>query len=128
MKTTRPDRNLHQSDQGADKGTEGERDEMNKRLSVSGKAADFRTGLKVAIDGPAGAGKSTVAQIVANRLGYLYIDTGAMYRAATWLALQKGISLNDGDAIARAVSEAKIRLAPGDEGSGNRVRVFVDGQ
>ena len=45
----------------------------------------------IAIDGPAGSGKSTSAKIVARRLGFLYIDTGAMYRAITYLALKKGI-------------------------------------
>ena len=50
----------------------------------------------VAIDGPAGAGKSTVARSLATRLGFRYLDTGAMYRALTWLALEEGISLDDG--------------------------------
>src|SRR6187397_167794 len=53
----------------------------------------------VAIDGPAGAGKSTVARSLAERLGFRYLDTGAMYRALTWLALQEGISLDDGEAL-----------------------------
>ena len=49
----------------------------------------------VAIDGPAGSGKSTVARHLAERLGFRYVDTGAMYRALTWLALERGISLDD---------------------------------
>jgi CMP/dCMP kinase len=53
----------------------------------------------VAIDGPAGAGKSTVARNLAARLGFRYLDTGAMYRALTWLALQERISLDDGEAL-----------------------------
>ena len=53
----------------------------------------------VAIDGPAGAGKSTVAQALAARLGFRYLDTGAMYRALTWLALQRGLELGDGDRL-----------------------------
>jgi cytidylate kinase len=53
----------------------------------------------VAIDGPAGAGKSTVARRLAARLGFRYLDTGAMYRALTWLALQEGVSLEDGAAL-----------------------------
>jgi cytidylate kinase len=59
----------------------------------------------VAIDGPAGAGKSTVASRLAERLGFRYLDTGAMYRALTWLAMQQAIDLSDGDklgALARA--------------------------
>lgn len=54
----------------------------------------------VAIDGPAGSGKSTVASLLAQRLGFRYLDTGAMYRALTWLALERGVSLDDADALA----------------------------
>src|SRR5581483_11578173 len=50
----------------------------------------------VAIDGPAGAGKSTVARALAERLGFRYLDTGAMYRAVTWLAMQRGLDLGNG--------------------------------
>ena len=51
--------------------------------------------MKIAIDGPAGAGKSTLARALASRLGYIYIDTGAMYRALAWKALQAGLDLDD---------------------------------
>jgi len=54
----------------------------------------------VAIDGPAGAGKSTVARALAERLGFRYLDTGAMYRALTWLAMRRGLDLSQGDALA----------------------------
>jgi cytidylate kinase len=60
----------------------------------------------IAIDGPAGAGKSTVARGLAERLGFRYLDTGAMYRALTWLALRKGVALDDGDALS-ALAEAQ---------------------
>jgi cytidylate kinase len=53
----------------------------------------------VAIDGPAGAGKSTVARLLAERLGFAYLDTGAMYRALTWLALERAADLDDGPAL-----------------------------
>ena len=53
----------------------------------------------VAIDGPAGAGKSSVAKALAERLGFRYLDTGAMYRALTWLALHEGVALDDGPAL-----------------------------
>jgi cytidylate kinase len=53
----------------------------------------------VAIDGPAGAGKSTVARRLAERLGFRYLDTGAMYRALTWLAMQRGLPLGDGEPL-----------------------------
>jgi cytidylate kinase len=59
----------------------------------------------VAIDGPAGAGKSTVARALAARLRFRYLDTGAMYRALTWLALERGIGLEDGKALG-ALAEA----------------------
>src|SRR5437773_517195 len=55
----------------------------------------------VAIDGPAGAGKSTVARALAERLGFRYLDTGAMYRALTWLAMQRGIDLGSGELLAQ---------------------------
>ena len=54
----------------------------------------------IAIDGPAGSGKSTVAKEVANMLGFHYLDTGAMYRSIAWLALERGISLDDDEAVA----------------------------
>jgi cytidylate kinase len=54
----------------------------------------------VAIDGPAGAGKSTVARALAERLGFRYLDTGAMYRALTWLAMRRSLDLGGGDALA----------------------------
>ena len=53
----------------------------------------------VAIDGPAGAGKSTVARRLAERLGFRYLDTGAMYRALTWLAMREALPLGEGDAL-----------------------------
>ena len=54
----------------------------------------------ITIDGPAGAGKSTVARALAERLGFRYLDTGAMYRALTWLAMQRGLDLGGADALA----------------------------
>jgi len=84
--------------------------------------------LQIAIDGPAGAGKSTVARKLAEALGYLYIDTGAMYRAATWLTRKHNLSLADSEAIARLAADSEIILKPPDETSEGRIRVFVDGQ
>ncbi len=63
---------------------------------------------RIAIDGPAGSGKSTIGEQLARRLGYLYIDTGAMYRAVAWLALQEGVDINDGPALARLAQNAEI--------------------
>ena len=70
----------------------------------------------VAIDGPAGAGKSTVARIVARRLGVAYLDTGAMYRAITWLARQNGVSPSDGAALAALARANPIGIEPTDDG------------
>jgi cytidylate kinase len=69
--------------------------------------------LIIAIDGPAGSGKSTTAKLVASRLGYLYIDTGAMYRAVTLLAIRKNI-LNDIEAIISELNKTTITLVPSD--------------
>jgi CMP/dCMP kinase len=64
----------------------------------------------VAIDGPAGAGKSTVARTLAERLGFRYLDTGAMYRALTWLALERGVDLDDGEALGELARENPVEL------------------
>ena len=66
----------------------------------------------VAIDGPAGAGKSTVARRLAQRLGFRYLDTGAMYRAVTWLAGQRGIATDDGPALAELARGNPVELEP----------------
>lgn len=67
----------------------------------------------IAIDGPAGAGKSTVARQVANHLGLVYLDTGAMYRAIAWLVLEQGIAIDDDCAVAELATRCKIELTPG---------------
>jgi cytidylate kinase len=64
----------------------------------------------VAIDGPAGAGKSTVASRLAERLGFRYLDTGAMYRALTWLAMQEGIPLAEGDKLGELARAHQVDL------------------
>jgi CMP/dCMP kinase len=64
----------------------------------------------VAIDGPAGAGKSTVASRLAERLGFRYLDTGAMYRALTWLAMQQGIDLSSGDKLGDLARQHRVDL------------------
>lgn len=70
--------------------------------------------INIAIDGPAGAGKSTVARLVANKLGFIYVDTGAMYRAVTYKALQHGFTLDQVDQIIGMTNDLDIRLLPGD--------------
>ena len=74
----------------------------------------------VAIDGPAGAGKSTVARRLAERLRFRYLDTGAMYRALTWLARQRGVALDLADELAALAREHPVEF---DEAG----RVFIDG-
>jgi CMP/dCMP kinase len=68
----------------------------------------------VAIDGPAGAGKSSVARALATRLGFRYLDTGAMYRALTWLAQQRGIALDDVPALAELARENPVEFDAGE--------------
>ncbi|WP_028610508.1 (d)CMP kinase [Paenibacillus harenae] len=84
---------------------------------------DGDTRINIAIDGPAGAGKSTVARKVAEQLGYVYIDTGAMYRAVTLRARNAGITADQPAKLAELVRSLKIELEPGDQGQS----VFVDG-
>lgn len=81
----------------------------------------------IAIDGPAGAGKSTVARRVAQQLGLLYLDTGAMYRAVTWLALETNTPVQDEAAIAALARQSEIRLKAPDE-VGKPVQVWIDGR
>ncbi len=80
----------------------------------------------IAIDGPAGAGKSTVARQVAAKLGLVYLDTGAMYRAVTWLVLQEGIAIDDECAIAELANKCVIELTPNQDIQ-FPVRVWING-
>ncbi|HAG09831.1 MAG TPA: (d)CMP kinase [Desulfotomaculum sp.] len=79
----------------------------------------------VAIDGPAGAGKSTVAKMVAERLNYIYVDTGAMYRVVTLNALQRHINLEDEQALTCLAASTAIELSAG---CNKCTRVFMDGK
>ena len=69
------------------------------------------TGITVAIDGPAGSGKSTVGAILAARLGYLYFDTGVMYRAVAWAALDRGIPIEDESAVTHLAESLLIEVS-----------------
>ncbi|MDB4867836.1 MAG: (d)CMP kinase [Cohnella sp.] len=80
--------------------------------------------INIAIDGPAGAGKSTVARLVAGALHYIYIDTGAMYRALTLRALEAGLTADDIERVSLLAERLDISLLPGPEGQ----RVFADGE
>jgi len=72
--------------------------------------------IQVSIDGPAGAGKSSVARALAEALGFIHIDTGAMYRAVTWLSLQQGVGTEDGEALSRLAETADIAFIQGGPG------------
>lgn len=78
----------------------------------------------VAIDGPAGAGKSTVARCLARRLGYMYIDTGAMYRALTWKALHQAVDLHEEQELIALANSTNISL----DSSGDELAVYCDGK
>lgn len=82
---------------------------------------------QIAIDGPAGSGKSTVGEQLARRLGYLYIDTGAMYRAVAWLALQEGVDVSDGPALATLAQHAGIVISHPHIDDGRQYTVTVHG-
>ncbi|AZV44158.1 (d)CMP kinase [Peribacillus asahii] len=84
---------------------------MNKKISI-------------AIDGPAAAGKSTIAKIVAEACHYIYVDTGAMYRALTYKALQQAVSIMNEEDLFTLLMETEIELQPSEHGQ----LVFVDGQ
>ena len=80
--------------------------------------------LKIAFDGPAACGKSTISKEVAKKLSYLYIDTGAMYRAVTWIVLTQGIDVNDEEAVTKLAEIYSIDLVPFDNRQG--YKVFID--
>lgn len=79
--------------------------------------------ISIAIDGPAAAGKSTVAKIIAKKLSYVYIDTGAMYRALTYAALQSGVDVDDEESVARILRSIDIQL----RNDGDVQRVLLNG-
>ncbi|WP_141433353.1 (d)CMP kinase [Bacillus sp. 03113] len=83
---------------------------MNKKISI-------------AIDGPAAAGKSTVAKIIAEKLSYIYIDTGAMYRALTYKALTNHVNIEDENGLKHLLDDTKIELFPSESGQ----MIFLDG-
>ncbi|HEX5418259.1 MAG TPA: (d)CMP kinase [Chloroflexota bacterium] len=82
----------------------------------------------IAIDGPAGSGKTVIGKRVADALGYLYLDTGAFYRALTWLALTSGVDPRDGPALARLAESAEIRVERPGDAEDRLYTVLVDGQ
>lgn len=80
--------------------------------------------INIAIDGPAGAGKSSVARLVAGQLGYIYIDTGAMYRAVTYSAHRSSIAANETESLRKLMGSIRIQLERGEHGQS----VYVNGE
>lgn len=89
-----------------------------------GASAALPRGFVIAIDGPVGAGKSTVARRLAEVLGCVHIDSGAMYRALGWKALRLGVEIGDHQQLARLAAATDVRIVPGERGA----RVLVDGE
>ena len=82
----------------------------------------------IAIDGPAASGKSTVAKLLADRIGYLYFDTGIMYRAVTWAALARAVPTDDEPAVTALAERLDIDVLPSTVEDGRQYTVLVDGQ
>ncbi len=78
----------------------------------------------IAVDGPAGSGKSTVAKAVAKRLGIIYVDTGAMYRGVAYFCIQKGVSTLDEVGVLSLLKDIKLEIQPTSDGQ----RIFLDGE
>lgn len=82
----------------------------------------------ITIDGPAASGKSTVGGLLAQRLGYLFFDTGAMYRAVTWEVLQRGLDVADEEAVSRLAHELRIDIVKPEHDDGRQYTVLADGE
>lgn len=83
---------------------------------------------RIAIDGPAASGKSTVGKMVADLLGYLYFDTGVMYRAVTWACLERGVPIADEEAVARLAGELRIDVLRPTVADGRQYTVCAGGE
>jgi CMP/dCMP kinase len=82
----------------------------------------------IAIDGPAASGKSTIGLRLANALDYVFFDTGVMYRAITWLALERGIDVHEEAAVTALAEETQIDVAPASKSDGRACDVLVNGR
>ena len=82
----------------------------------------------IAIDGPAASGKSTIGELLARRLGYLCLDTGAMYRAVTWVALERGIDIADEEAITALAERVEINITRSIVEDGRQYTVYANGE
>ncbi|MDO8672629.1 MAG: (d)CMP kinase [Dehalococcoidia bacterium] len=82
----------------------------------------------IAVDGPSATGKSVVGLAIATRLGYLYLDTGAMYRAMTWLALKKGVAPDDAEGLTNMAENHPIEISRPSVDDGRQYTVMIDGE
>lgn len=82
----------------------------------------------IAIDGPAGSGKSTLGNLLAEELGYLYFDTGVMYRAVTLAAINRGLDISDENAIGELAHQVRIDVSPPSQDDGRDYDVLLDGE
>jgi len=114
-------RGTRRKSQSAGKTTEEER-----RHAMSDRDRNHQR--VIAIDGPAGAGKTTVAKDLAARLGAILFDTGALYRSVTLAALRSGIALDDAAALERLAVESQIDIRPGSVADGRLIDVLLDGE
>ena len=89
-------------------------------------SSDAGNPLTIAIDGPAASGKSTIAALLAEKLGYVYLDTGVMYRAVTWEALQRHIPISDEGAITHLSETLHIKVTQPTENDGRQYTVYAD--
>ena len=104
---------------------------MNQSLQPSGLSVPEQMSSHpsiIAIDGPAASGKSTLGLRLAEALGYLFFDTGVMYRAVTWLALYRGVDVNNEAAVTALAESTPIEVAPASQPDGRTSDVIVDGQ
>lgn len=82
----------------------------------------------IAIDGPAASGKTTIGNLIANKFGYICLDTGIMYRAVAFQALEQGIDVFDEEAVSELAESIEIEIRPSELGDGRQFDVIVDGQ
>lgn len=82
----------------------------------------------IAIDGPAGSGKSTIGKLLAEYLGYLYFDTGILYRAVTFLALRRGVQVDEKEKVVEIAQSIKIDIRQSNSKNGGNIELFVDGE
>jgi cytidylate kinase len=101
---------------------------MSERVAAAGRnvPAGHRPGL-IAVDGSAASGKSTVGRLLAHRLGYRFLDTGIMYRAITWAALNRGLDVHDADALTKLASTIDMQVQLPDPNSPDEARIIIDG-